>query len=446
MFDQELERLTVIIHARTIGSRGKITLREILVADIPSSIQYYFRLGVEEKFAREWKQTVSQSKFSYAPATMRTIKNELQSVLVLNYSFPRKEFLHSLDDGIHLMLNYLVRPQWTLRSFVFNNSEKISSTTMLEMLKGFSEYDYIVRIVERVVEETKMAQFTKTELELLLHNLDKEYFQRRTPREIVTIMKPIFRYFNCGSSVGVETIPVQAAQKFFEDKKMNSVAEQVQKNMDANNWDPVSEKDVQNILEHIFSTKGSLFAQNSPVASDAITPFQNKEEITPQEAESSEFDDALSSMAPTEEEVLALLKKPSSPIYFPLEEKNIPREEESVQIESSGDFSARDTKEQQHHGPLFETKQDVERKEENVITSRKDIRSTMSERMQKKFTKKIFRRSEAEYQKAIDTLNAMQSWNEARLYIGDIFIHNEIDPYSSAAAKFTDVIHSWFRT
>ncbi|MBM4166043.1 MAG: hypothetical protein FJ218_03880 [Ignavibacteria bacterium] len=446
MFDQELERLTVIIHARTIGSRGKITLREILVADIPSSIQYYFRLGVEEKFAREWKQTVSQSKFSYAPATMRTIKNELQSVLVLNYSFPRKEFLHSLDDGIHLMLNYLVRPQWTLRSFVFNNSEKISSTTMLEMLKGFSEYDYIVRIVERVVEETKMAQFTKTELELLLHNLDKEYFQRRTPREIVTIMKPIFRYFNCGSSVGVETIPVQAAQKFFEDKKMNSVAEQVQKNMDANNWDPVTEKDVQNILEHIFSTKGSLFAQNSPVASDAITPFQNKEEITPQEAESSEFDDALSSMAPTEEEVLALLKKPSSPIYFPLEEKNIPREEESVQIESSGDFSARDTKEQQHHGPLFETKQDVERKEENVITSRKDIRSTMSERMQKKFTKKIFRRSEAEYQKAIDTLNAMQSWNEARLYIGDIFIHNEIDPYSSAAAKFTDVIHSWFRT
>jgi len=446
MFDQELERLTVIIHARTIGSRGKITLREILVADIPSSIQYYFRLGVEEKFAREWKQTVSQSKFSYAPATMRTIKNELQSVLVLNYSFPRKEFLHSLDDGIHLMLNYLVRPQWTLRSFVFNNSEKISSTTMLEMLKGFSEYDYIVRIVERVVEETKMAQFTKTELELLLHNLDKEYFQRRTPREIVTIMKPIFRYFNCGSSVGVETIPVQAAQKFFEDKKMNSVAEQVQKNMDANNWDPVSEKDVQNILEHIFSTKGSLFAQNSPVASDAITPFQNKEEITPQEAESSEFDDALSSMAPTEGEVLALLKKPSSPIYFPLEEKNIPREEESVQIESSGDFSARDTKEQQHHGPLFETKQDVERKEENVITSRKDIRSTMSERMQKKFTKKIFRRSEAEYQKAIDTLNAMQSWNEARLYIGDIFIHNEIDPYSSAAAKFTDVIHSWFRT
>jgi hypothetical protein len=445
MFDQELERLSAITQSRTIGSRGKVTLREILSADIPPCIQHFFRRGVEEKFAREWKQTESQSKFSYAHPTVQTIKNELQSVLVLNYSFPRKEFLHSLDDGIHLMLNYLLRPQWTLISFIFNSREKISSTTMREMLKGFSEYAYIDTIVGKVIEKTKMTQFTLTEFELLLHNLDKEYVLRKMPNEIAEMMKPIFTYFTCGSSLSEKGIPVQAALKFFEDKKMDYVVECIQKSKEELPMVTYSKVDIQKILENTLATNGGYFLKPSSIVAEVATTFQKKEEVQMQVNEISEFEETFSSTAPTEEEVLALLKRPSSHSYFPLEEINNSDEKEFVPIEPSDDFSPRKNEEHQHHGPLFAASSEGEQKKENVVKAAKDIRSTISERMQKKFTKKIFRRNETEYQQAIDNINAMQSWNEARLYIGDIFIYNDIDPYSSAAAKFTDVVHSWFR-
>ena len=86
----------------------------------------------------------------------------------------------------------------------------------------------------------------------------------------------------------------------------------------------------------------------------------------------------------------------------------------------------------------------IMKKTRSVETSNK-IRSLISERMKKKFVKKIFRKDEQRYEQAIDTLNSFSTWSEAAREIGNIFIANEIDPYSSVAVKFTEVVHSRFR-
>jgi hypothetical protein len=65
--------------------------------------------------------------------------------------------------------------------------------------------------------------------------------------------------------------------------------------------------------------------------------------------------------------------------------------------------------------------------------------------MKKKFIKKIFKKEENLYEQELDVLNAKLSWSEAARHIGDIFIMNEIDPYSSIAVKFTEIVHSHFR-
>ena len=60
MFEQELERLTTTIQSRTIGSRGNVTLQEILAADIPQSMHYYFRK--DRKSTRLNSSHVSESR------------------------------------------------------------------------------------------------------------------------------------------------------------------------------------------------------------------------------------------------------------------------------------------------------------------------------------------------------------------------------------------------
>lgn len=73
----------------------------------------------------------------------------------------------------------------------------------------------------------------------------------------------------------------------------------------------------------------------------------------------------------------------------------------------------------------------------NLITS-------IEESDRKKFAKKIFRQDESSLATALDVMTGIATWKEASKYIDEIFIRNNIDPYSSEAVKFTEVVFQRF--
>ncbi|HZV12886.1 MAG TPA: hypothetical protein VFA55_06685 [Candidatus Kapabacteria bacterium] len=73
-----------------------------------------------------------------------------------------------------------------------------------------------------------------------------------------------------------------------------------------------------------------------------------------------------------------------------------------------------------------------------------DLRSLIDDGERKKFIKKLFRKNDPEYEKALDAMNAMQTWKEASGYIDTLFLRNGVDPYAKQAIKFTDVVYSRF--
>jgi len=78
------------------------------------------------------------------------------------------------------------------------------------------------------------------------------------------------------------------------------------------------------------------------------------------------------------------------------------------------------------------------------VASLPDIRTLIEDDDRKKLIKKIFRRNGSEYEKALDALNAMQTWKEASSYIDTLFLRNGVDPYVKSAIKFTDLVYSRF--
>ena len=445
MFEQELELLTTTIQSRTIGSRGNVTLQEILAADIPQSMHHYFRKGVEEKFAREWKETENASRFSYKHSSVQKIKRELQSALTMNYAFSRKEFLDALDDGIHLTLNYLVRPQWTMLSFIFNNRDTISSEQLLVALKGFSEYDYIREIANGVIEASKMQKFSQEEFRLLLENLDREYFKRRKPNEVVELLKSLFNYLSFGTKE-TNAIPIQALVKYFDDKHLSNISARLRDKIDSEKTETISQTELLKLLEESFLKNGGFISKEEYIPS-SITK-QTTEVIQTSKTIESEIEETQISTAPTEEEVLALLTKPTTSVSQitteEVEEIFAPTQDERSFLYNKKTTIIEDKPlYDETAGPLFESQQEIEVLE--TAETRNEIRSLISERMKNKFVKKIFRKDEQRYEQAIDTLNSFSTWSEAAREIGNIFIANEIDPYSSVAVKFTEVVHSRFR-
>jgi hypothetical protein len=77
-------------------------------------------------------------------------------------------------------------------------------------------------------------------------------------------------------------------------------------------------------------------------------------------------------------------------------------------------------------------------------TSLADLRTLFPPQEKKKFVKKLFNRSDAAFDKALDELNARGSWPEASEYLDELFIEQNVDLYSRIAVEFTDLVFARF--
>jgi hypothetical protein len=75
-----------------------------------------------------------------------------------------------------------------------------------------------------------------------------------------------------------------------------------------------------------------------------------------------------------------------------------------------------------------------------------DMQTLFTASEQKTFIRKIFRRHEIEFRLALDELNKITSWEEAARYLREIFLLNDVDPFSEEAILFTDKIQSRYLT
>jgi hypothetical protein len=69
-----------------------------------------------------------------------------------------------------------------------------------------------------------------------------------------------------------------------------------------------------------------------------------------------------------------------------------------------------------------------------------DISAAIAEGEKKKFIRKIFKQEDARYVEALRELSSMPGWKEASRYIDEIFIRNDVDPYSGEAERFIEIV------
>jgi hypothetical protein len=69
-----------------------------------------------------------------------------------------------------------------------------------------------------------------------------------------------------------------------------------------------------------------------------------------------------------------------------------------------------------------------------------DISAAIAEGEKKKFIRKIFKQEDSRYVEALRELSSMPGWKEASRYIDEIFIRNDVDPYSGEAERFIEIV------
>lgn len=70
-----------------------------------------------------------------------------------------------------------------------------------------------------------------------------------------------------------------------------------------------------------------------------------------------------------------------------------------------------------------------------------DVRTFIDAMLERKVIKKVFQRNRSEYESVLDRLNGAQNWKIASQILDELFVRNNVDPYSRTAIRFTDSVY-----
>lgn len=364
MLEQETETVITTIEQHTIGTGKSVAIKDILAGDIPHSIKTFFRADIEALLLSELKHHQKESCFAFDLPDVRQLQGQINSILIMHYTFQRDEFLQRLNDTVHMMVNYLIRPQWTLTNVLFEEYETIPSSTLIRMLRYFGPYEYLKEIIIQYVNEKQITQITKDEFALLLWKADTGFIRRKTGDELARILSPMYDFFDYPEKTATLALPIKALIKYFEDKGLTSAISQLE-GESAQERHTLTCGELSEILEAARRTYGAF--ETTHITGDR---------------EESLVEDT----APT----LTSYTQPGNG--------------------------------EPHHATV------------------QRFELAIGEGESRKFIKKIFQQDDNAFRMAIQTLSTISTWKQASKFIDELFIQNNIDPYSSDAERFIEII------
>lgn len=415
IFEAEIEIIMNTVRARTIGEEESIRLRDILASSIHPAIKAYFKAEVEQMLTQERQAETRSKKFPYSLPEITQLQQQMDLVLVRHYQFGQHDFDGLLDHAVHFQFNFLCRPQWTLLNFLFENQRKRSSSEILRKLQYCIDYVYFSEIIKRYIEQRGLAELTFEEFSTLLEKIDNEIIATHSSAEFALIARPMLSFIDAGqpvprSTTTEPTIPINAAIVFFEDKRLDDIKTRLESERDKNHRNDITLQQLADFIEKVRT--GNEEAVAAPIAP----------QLSSQPSNGDEDKKKITLIGGTGKQSTAtLIKKPPVKVFSDFEE----------------DFaSVTAIKPPQEVKPVEIVQKEVVKQESE------ELLSLFSESEQKAFVKKLFNKEEDDFLLALTDLSKIEDWKQASLYLEQLFVANDVDPFCEEAILFTDKIQS----
>lgn len=274
IFEAEIESIINVVRVKTIGEEDGILLKKILTANIHPALKAYFKAEVEKTLLQERTSEYRSKKFSYSSPEVVSLQQRIDMLLIQNYHFSRQEYESLLDESVHFQFNYLCRPQWTLLNFIVGEQRKVASATIETRLHYCVDYKYFPEIIKRYIVEHGLAEVTYEEFKSLLEKIDREVIAQHTSLELAYMPRALFDFVESGKmepmiDVEQQTLPINAAIVFFDDKHLNDVRIRLEFERDRNKVFQITVARLADIIEIVRT--GNEDATAHPVETPAGT-------------------------------------------------------------------------------------------------------------------------------------------------------------------------------
>ena len=411
IFEAEIESIIHAVHIKTIGEDDGIVLKKILSAEIHPAVKAYFKAEVEKTLMQERRLEYRSKKFSYSLPEVRSLEEQIDLLLVQTYHFSLQEFESLLDESVHFQFNYLCRPQWTLLNFIVGEQRRVSSETIEKRLKYCVDYTYFPELIKRYIADHGLAEVTYEEFKLLLEKIDHEVVAQHSSLELAHMTHALFDFVESGKMVPQvefeqQTLPINAAIVFFEDKNISEICTRLELERDHNRVLQVTADRLADIIEVVRTGNEDATAH---LSASLKLPSEAQQQVN--EQESTIIVDSAGLVQETIDDAQAVEKavQPKTPLLV---------------------FGENDEK------YLAST---PSAKQKEIFDLFPDEESTI-------IVRKLFSNDEPAFRGAVTEISLLRTWEQVAQYLDKLFLVNQTDPFSAEAVSFTDKLYAHFHS
>ena len=179
-----------------------------------------------------------------------------------------QEFESLLDESVHFQFNYLCRPQWTLLNFIVGDQRRVASAIIEKRLRYCVDYTYFPELIKRYIADHGLAEVTYEEFKSLIEKIDHEVVSRHSSLELAHMTRALFDFVESGKMVPQvefeqQTLPINAAIVFFEDKKYPEIYTRLESERDHNRVIQITADRLADIIEIVRTGNEDAIAHAS---------------------------------------------------------------------------------------------------------------------------------------------------------------------------------------
>ncbi|MBN1407633.1 MAG: hypothetical protein JW956_07590 [Calditrichaceae bacterium] len=468
--DKFIERIKEIVI--TDPNMKSIPLAYLMTLDIPDAIKHYFDQEVEIWLREEENKFTTTERFDYDVPQVRMLIDQVFDHLKQSATFHINKFNQLLERAIKLEMNYLLEPHRTLTQFIFKDSNIVPTMEIYDTLKYFFRLEYYKNAISDYFNTKYMREIKKGQFVELLKQIDEQAFSEKPAETALKVIKSIMGFLGEAQDTEVNSLPIELLQTAFKDRNLKDYQDLLKKadkesglseltfdeleTMLRDGSIPGGEQDIKDKTEIIGIKDHDDIETSKPevsVAEIEVPEIPLDESVVGEDIEEDieeDFEDEEYELEDEEEyeeemEEADVAIEVEAPEEESVEEEVV--EEEFAEEEPLEEAAAEPEITEEQPKTAANVAQDLADHVARQISSDtplEDINSLIKGRTRRKILKKLFKKKENEFLLFIEQINKLATWKEASRIIDDEFYTREINPYSSEAITFSDIIYTRF--
>lgn len=273
MFEREIRYITDY----TLNSLKKLgsffTFQGLSQSRIHPAILQYISAELDYLIFLDRQRLLQKSLFDYSGAEIARHFSYIAQEIKKNKLIPFEDARRLVQQAVTYNVNFLLRPRWSLRQFVYD-TEEYRSAEELKLLMNYSYfYDYYKQFINRYIERKNVQSLSLHEYSEKINVITQELLTSQFDAIISSGLDDAAAFFNMGDAIK-NRLSVEMIEMFLKDRKLEHQIVKIRQGLSV---DPKQKFEVDEFKKIILGDQDQLRifdfddAQESTQAEPAVT-------------------------------------------------------------------------------------------------------------------------------------------------------------------------------